>query len=86
MKRFAEILSLCAMFAVAGTVLGQEAKPTVVSNVKVLSDKVADVSSLEAWKKSFIKDGASDKDKAMAVFNSVVSVVHEDSPPRELLN
>src|SRR5689334_14906865 len=37
----------------------------VVSFVKVLSDKVEDVSSLEAWKKSFIKDGMSDKEKAL---------------------
>ena len=36
----------------------------VVCHVKVLSDKVPDVSSLEAWKKSYIKEGMSDKEKA----------------------
>ena len=38
----------------------------VVSHVKVLSDKVADVSSMEAWKSSFIKDGMSDEQKMIA--------------------
>ena len=38
----------------------EAARPAgVVSHIKVLSDKVPDVSSLEAWKKSFIKDGMS---------------------------
>ena len=32
----------------------------VVSHVKVLSDKIEDVSSIEAWKRSFIKPGMSD--------------------------
>ena len=34
----------------------------VVSGVKVTTDKVADVSSLEAWKASFIKPGMSDEE------------------------
>ena len=29
-------------------------RPGVVSNIKVLSDKIEDVSSIEAWKKSVI--------------------------------
>src|SRR5437899_2786201 len=36
---------------------GKAARVGVVSHIKVLSDKVADVSSLAAWKKSFIRDG-----------------------------
>src|SRR5437660_3714015 len=31
----------------------------VVSHIQVLSDKVPDVSSIEAWKRSFLKDGMS---------------------------
>ncbi|MGA2033920.1 MAG: hypothetical protein ABSG68_16860, partial [Thermoguttaceae bacterium] len=57
----------------------------VVSNVKVLSDKVPDVSSLEAWKKSFIKEGMSDKEKALAVFNTEVTFQQADAPPNEYL-
>lgn len=58
----------------------------VVSHVKVLSDKVADVSSLEAWKKSFICDGMSDEEKALAVWKSSVAFVYQDAPPVEFLH
>lgn len=57
----------------------------VVSNIKVLTSKVPDVSSLEAWKESFIKDGMSDRDKALAIFNSGVTFQHHDIPPMEYL-
>ncbi len=58
----------------------------VVSHVKVLSDHVADVSSLEAWKKSFIRDGMSDEEKAIAVWKSSVAFVYQDAPPIEFLH
>lgn len=58
----------------------------IVSHVKVLSDKVRDVSSMEAWKRSFIKDGATDREKAQAVFRSVVMFRYQDAPPIEFLH
>ena len=58
----------------------------VVANVKVLSDKVKDVSSLEAWKKSYIREGMSDKDKALAIWETLVAHQYQDSPPSEFLN
>lgn len=57
----------------------------IVSYVKVVSDKIEDVSSLEAWKKSFIKDGMSDEEKALAVWNSVVKFRQQSSPPNEYI-
>src|SRR4051812_10627866 len=60
------------------------AQPTVC-NIKVLSDKVPDVSSLHAWKKSFIKDGMSNQEKAIAIWKSVVMFQYQDSPPNEFL-
>jgi len=67
---------------------GEGAAPPVgvVCHVKVLSDKVEDVSSLEAWRKSFIKEGMSDQDKALAVWKSNVMLVRHDSPPVEFLH
>jgi len=59
--------------------------PGVVSHVKLVSDKVPDVSSLDAWKKSFIRDGMTDEEKALAVWDSVVKFRHQDAPPREWL-
>lgn len=57
----------------------------MVSHVKVLSNRVEDVSSLEAWRNSFIKEGMSDEQKGLAVWRSVVTFVHQDSPPKEYL-
>jgi len=62
------------------------AEAQVVSHIKVLSDKVEDVSSLEAWKKSFIRDDMTDEQKAIAVWRSNVAFVYQDSPPNEQLH
>jgi hypothetical protein len=64
---------------------GRHSGVGVVANVKIVSDKVADVSSLEAWKKSYLKEGMTDKEKAMAVWKTVASFQHQDSPPSEHL-
>jgi hypothetical protein len=58
----------------------------VVSGIKVVSDKVPDVSTLEAWKKSFIKDGMTDEEKAMAIWRTVAMFQHQDSSVEELLH
>ncbi|MBI1918061.1 MAG: ASPIC/UnbV domain-containing protein, partial [Planctomycetes bacterium] len=57
-----------------------------VCNVKVVSDKVPDVSSIDAWKKSFLTEGMSDRDKALAAWRTVVLFQHQDSPPNEFLH
>ena len=57
----------------------------VVSHIKVTSDKVEDVSSLEAWKQSFIKPGMTDQQKALAIWQTVVKFRHQDIPPNEYL-
>lgn len=58
----------------------------VVSHIKVLSDKVPDVSSLEAWKDSVIEPGMTDAEKAIALWRSSVSFVYQDAPPIEFLH
>lgn len=83
--RFVALLAV-ALFVVIGLRAGEApAKPGVVSHIKVVSDKVDDVSSLEAWKKSFIKDGMTDEQKALAVWKSVVMFQYQDTPPVEYL-
>jgi hypothetical protein len=69
----------------ADTQRPDSASAGVVCNVKVLSDKVPDVSSMEAWKQSFLKPGMSDREKALAVWRSVVMFQHQDNPPCEYL-
>src|SRR5688572_2312185 len=66
-------------------VLALQSDVAVVSGVKVTTDKVADVSSHEAWKASFIKPGMSDEEKAMAAWRTVTSFQHQDAPPVEFL-
>lgn len=58
----------------------------VVCHVKVLSDKVPDVSSLDAWKRSFLKDGMTDHEKALAAWRTAVMFQHQDNPPNEHLH
>lgn len=79
-------LSCCApqndVFAEAG---GKDSVG-VVSNIKVVSNHVADVSSIEAWRASFIKPGMTDREKALAVWDTVVRYRHQDTPPLEYLH
>ena len=58
----------------------------VVCGVQVLSDKVPDVSSLDAWKRSFLKDGMTDREKALAAWRTAVAFQHQDDPPNEYLH
>ena len=72
------------MLVAAGAVWAQDANNVgVVSNIKVLSDKCEDVSSPEAWKATYIKDGMSDQDKAIAIWKTVTKYRHQDNPPGE---
>jgi hypothetical protein len=57
----------------------------VVSNIKIVSDKSEDVTSLDAWKKTYIKDGMSDEEKALAIWKSVVKYRHQENPPDEFV-
>ena len=70
---------------VPGIAVGDE-PAGVVSHVKVLSDKVEDVTSLESWKAAFIKPDMTDEQKALAVWRSAVMFRHQDIPPREYVS
>src|SRR5262245_48776264 len=77
-------LLLAAALAVSPVRAGDTAG--VVCHVSVLSDKVPDVSSLDAWKRSFLKDGMADREKALAAWRAAVMFQHQDDPPREHLH
>jgi hypothetical protein len=55
----------------------------IVSHLNLVSDKSQDISTLEAWKKTYITDGMTDQEKAIAIFNTVVRYRHQANPPRE---
>ncbi len=56
-----------------------------VCNIKVTSDKVEDVSSIEAWKAAVLRPGMTDEEKAIAIWEMVVKFRHQNSPPWEYL-
>jgi len=89
----ANLLRSAAVLLVASSLIpAQDTRPSrtaaagVVSQIRVVSDKVPDVSTLEAWKKAFIKDGMSDEEKAMAVWKTVAMFQHQDSGVMECLH
>ncbi|HTL53446.1 MAG TPA: hypothetical protein VL860_12800 [Planctomycetota bacterium] len=89
MQRWAVWLCACVAtigWGGAGGLRGAEGEaPTVVANVQVVSDKVEDVSSLEAWRKAAIKPGMSDKEKVLAAWEAVLKFRHHDVTPVESL-
>jgi hypothetical protein len=40
---------------------------------------------MDAWRRSFIRDGMSDREKALAIFKTKVMFAYQDAPPREYL-
>src|SRR3954471_5282069 len=76
--------ALATLLGLAAWASAAAAEPVgVVSGVKVVSDKVPDVSSFEAWKASTIRDGMDDAAKALATAQSVVAFAHFDPPASE---
>ena len=73
-------LFLASIVLVSAQTYSADEPPGTVCNIKVLSDNVPDVSSLEAWKKAFIKDGMSDQEKALSVWKSVAAFQYQDAP------
>jgi RNA polymerase sigma-70 factor, ECF subfamily len=59
--------------------------PGLTCNISLRSDQVEDVSSMQAWKASFIEEGMTDEQKALAVWASVVKFRHQEGPPVEYL-
>jgi len=81
------VIAAAAAWMLGSLSAGEATGPVgIVPYVKVVSDKVEDVSSLEAWKKSFIKEGMSDRDKALKVWETVVKFRQQCSPPNEFVN
>jgi len=68
------LLAVAPVYMVTG---GEARRPGVVSNIKVISDKVEDVTTLEDRKRSYIRDGMSDREKAIAIWKTVVKYRHQ---------
>jgi hypothetical protein len=62
------------------------ARAQVVSHLNLVSDKSQDISTLDAWKKSYLTDSMSEQDKSIAIFNTLVRYRHQANPPKEYLS
>ena len=75
-----------ALAVLLGAPRAQGAAPVgVVANIKVVSDKVEDVTTLDDWKRSYIKGGMTNDEKAVAIWKTVVKYRHQTAPPNEFL-
>src|SRR5690242_6823663 len=56
-----------------------------VNNLKVLSDKVDDVTTVENILRSFVRPGMSDAERSKALWTAAVRYRHQSVPPNEFL-
>src|SRR5687767_6463120 len=87
---FSAAFALISAHLATGDAAAQLTQPAqgvgVVSHVNLVSDKSPDISTVEAWRKSFVKEGMSEQDQAIAIFNTIVRYRHQANPPREYLS
>ena len=69
-----------------GSAVGGVDTVGVVCHIRLNSDNVPDVSSLEAWKRAFIKPDMTDQEKAIAAWRTTAMFQHQDVPPLEFLH
>src|SRR5262245_36141707 len=68
------------------TLTRADAPVGVVSHLNLISDKSQDISTLDAWKKTYIKEGMTAQEQAIAIFNTGVRYRHQANPPKEYLS
>src|SRR5438132_6958483 len=56
-----------------------------LNNLKVLSDKIDDVTTVENILKSFVKPGMTDEERSKAIWTAAVEYRHQTAPPNEFL-
>ncbi|HHN46880.1 MAG TPA: hypothetical protein ENN09_05505 [Planctomycetes bacterium] len=66
-----------------GVLPGRPGAVSYVNNIKVLSDKVEDVSTIEALLGWAVKPGMTDREKGLALWEAAVKFRHQDSPSSE---
>ena len=81
------LLFVAVLFLLVPVGVADDAREPVgiVSHIKVLSNHCEDVSSPEDWRRTYIKDGMTDHDKALAIWKTVVRYRHQTNPPNEYL-
>jgi hypothetical protein len=78
-------LTAAALFAPAAAAQDPPAGGARLNNLKVLSDKIDDVTTVENILKSFTKPNMSDAERAKALWTAAVKYRHQTPPPDEQL-
>jgi hypothetical protein len=83
-------LALLALLATGAVLLAPAANAQTrqgarINNLKVLSDKIDDVTTPENILKSFVKPGMTDAERAKAIWTAAVRYRHQCAPPNEEL-
>src|SRR5689334_23996755 len=91
LKNVVVVLGVCGVMGLAPTRgPAQRTQPStpvgIVSHLNLVSEKSPDISTLEAWRKSYIRDDMTEQEKAIAIFNTIVRYRHQANPPREFLS
>src|SRR5438270_12211175 len=76
---------LSAVTFLPQTVQAQTRQGGRINNLKVLSDKIDDVTTPENILKSFVKPGMTDAERAKAIWTAAVKYRHQCAPPNEEL-
>jgi hypothetical protein len=66
--------------------MGQTGRGGRINNLKVLSDKIDDVTTPENILKSFVKPGMTEAQRAEALWRAAVRYRHQTAPPNEYLS
>src|SRR5438067_13843081 len=87
MRRLFLLPAVLIMSALLGTPATAQDRPAGarLNNLKVLSDKIDDVTTVENILKSFTKPGMSDAERAKALWTAAVKYRHQSPPPDEQL-
>jgi hypothetical protein len=78
------VVGAVLLFAVSPA-SGDEPAGARLHNLKILSDRVEDVTTAENILKSFLKPGMSDGERARALWAAAVKYRHQAAPPQEYL-
>src|ERR1700758_2527333 len=81
------ILLAALVLMSSASIKAQERGPSGgrINQLKVLSDKIDDVTTSENIVKSFVKPGMSDAERSKALWTAAVKYRHQAPPPNEFL-
>src|SRR6476660_4863797 len=87
MRRAIEFITVAIVLGSTGPNWAQDqpARGGRINQLKVLSDKIDDVTTVENIVKSFAKPGTSDQERAKGLWKAIIRYRHQTTPPNEHL-